>query len=564
MGLAFLAAIPYIGNLYFAGNEVKYGTAMNIFGKNEGGFFLLYALFGMVALICFSMASGDFIPRTWKRLKVKIGGVRPGRVVVILAAAVFIAALLIRLLVVQQAPMTDDENAYLFGARIMLKGQLYLEGYPPELRPFLGNQFVVMGDRVYTQYCPGFILLLAVALKLGLVPILNPLMGALGIIGTFLLVKEVSKSPWMGLGAAVLLTLSPTYIFTCSLLFANPSALVFGVFGLLHIYRAAGEAKFSSLALGVGLMGFMFLIRPLSTAILGLLGLFVILAASQPIRKKLKMILLAGLIGAFFILLLLGYFALLTGDPLKTTYAAYDESVGKTQPALGFRHFFSGNFLNLLTIPFLRYNFWLLGWPFSLILIFALPRGKIRRYLFPAVLGIWLVHLMWKVVGVNITGAVHYFEMIPMLIACVAAAIARLLARREGFMVAGTMNFVVFSTLMALTIYFPWVTHNLDQLAEENLRPYRLEARVEKPAVILTKPFRSYRRNVSWTFYRVNNDIELENDILWLNRVEDEDYTVLAEYFPGRHFYVLYYKRDHPLTMEGNYWLEEIRPGDSR
>src|SRR5260370_9290716 len=63
--------------------------------------------------------------------------------------------------------MTDDENAYMFMARVFASGKLYLASMPVDVRPFFDNQFIINDGKWYGIYFPGHPLVLALGAVVG-------------------------------------------------------------------------------------------------------------------------------------------------------------------------------------------------------------------------------------------------------------------------------------------------------------------------------------------------------------------------------------------------------------
>lgn len=565
LGIAFVTSIYILGNKYFEKYYVEYGYQLNIFRQVEGGFYLIYGLFGIVAIILFSIASKDLPLNLFEKIKTKILSIQVKRIVYLLAVMVFVIVLMLRIFLIAEAPMTDDENAYLLGAKILSQGKFYLEGYPTEIRPFLNNQFIVMEDKVFTQYCPGFMLLLALMLKLGIAVLLNPLLAGLGIIAVYLLGRDFSGSKWIGFCASILLLISPAYIFTSALLTSHPTAMICGAFGIWFIFRGSREGILWKIAIGTVFLGYMFLTRPLPTIVLGLIGIFMVFSAPQNTKKKFKMILISFIIALIFIGFLLIYFNLLTGSPFGTTYNKYSNIKTTNIGIFNLSQYLSGEWLELLSLPFLRFNFWLFGWPMSLLLIFFIPRGNVKKYLLPSIIGVWLIHTIWSIVGVNTTGAAHYFELLPMLAVSTVSGIFYLMDKKERIIPVATFNFLIYSVLLSLLLFFPWVTRNLNQLSIKNLTIYKIENYVKKPAIIFADPFIEYLEfihgSITWTYYRKNNNPDLDDEILWLNNLGQQN-RIAMNYFKGRNYYLINLRKED--SKKGKLVLLRIYPDSQK
>jgi hypothetical protein len=559
--MLFLAALWWIGDNYFRGYQVEYGYHLTLFGPVEAFFLLLYALLGLGAAAVFSAALRERLAAVYDKLAG--AELNPGRLVVVLCLAVFALTLMLRFLVVLEAPLTDDENAYMLGARIIAGGQLTLPGYPSELRPFLLNQFVVMGDSVFTQYFPGFMIVLALPAELGVEFLVNPILNALAILATYVLGRDISGSSRIGLCAALLLALSPEFLFTGATLLSHPLALAAGVGGLALVWRARRDNRPLPAILGAALIGVMLLTRPLTAVPVGAVGAAMLLTAPGPLATRLRVVISAAATGLAFVGLLLAYNYLVTGSPLQTPYAAFREFADYDKFAFDWGQLLSGRALELLVFPMLRFNFWLFGWPCSLFLLLFVPRGETRIFLGSAVLGIWLLHLTWPSVGVNLTGAAHYHEALPMLAVLSAVGLAHLIRQRSDTVRGLAVSAVFCSVVIALAIFYPWVARNLSRTAEANDLPYRVaESQAETPAVVFTgmlihEKDRRGRAYNTWAYYRRNNRVDLDDPIVWLNDRGEEN-VVAMRHFPNRRYYRLL----SALTEDGQstYALKEIAP----
>src|SRR5215831_15306286 len=101
----------------------------------------------------------------------------------LLAATLVIPALLVSFLMAQRLPMAGDDYAYMYQAKLFASGRLYAQDplYNPSL-PFyecLQTHCITddQGHR-FSKYPPGWPLLLAVGVKLGIPWLVDPLLGA--------------------------------------------------------------------------------------------------------------------------------------------------------------------------------------------------------------------------------------------------------------------------------------------------------------------------------------------------------------------------------------------------
>lgn len=163
-------------------------------------------------------------------------------------------------------PNSGDEIAYVMQGQTYAEWRLWADP-PPLAEAFRQFRFFDIGDKWVSQYPPGWPMVLAPAIALGLPAwIVNPMIGAATLVVFFILARRyVSReSAWIGL---LLLGTSSFFILNSSSYFSHSVAAFYGiVFALFGSrYLAKGEI-WSALVVGacIGLMG---LTRPLNAGI---------------------------------------------------------------------------------------------------------------------------------------------------------------------------------------------------------------------------------------------------------------------------------------------------------
>lgn len=176
-----------------------------------------------------------------------------------LSAIVVAATGTIADLLLERLPHVQDSVGYLFQAKLSAGGALWspLPTYPE----FFEHEFVVMNDdRWFAKYPPGFPALLALGVVMGAHWIVNPLAAGCSVLALYVLgARTVSRG--VGLLAALLLALSPFFLFLSGELMAHTTGLLFALlFALCYVEMNRGSrvaALLAGLALGID-----FLIRP--------------------------------------------------------------------------------------------------------------------------------------------------------------------------------------------------------------------------------------------------------------------------------------------------------------
>lgn len=226
-----------------------------------------------------------------------------------------------------EAPVTNDERAYLMQAELFAAGRLS-EPLPEPREAYRRRQVYedeARGVR-YAKYPPGTSLALVPGAAVGW-PALAPLLAGLADV---LLAAAIARR--LGLArpalAALLLAAAPFFLLVQtsfqSEVFTLPAALA-GYLGLLRARAAAtarGAAAWAAL-LGA-CAGWVFLARPLTGMVFALAGGIGLLGAA----RRLPALGAATLAGLPFAAAFLAFNAAWTGDPLSTPYDLYARAFG--------------------------------------------------------------------------------------------------------------------------------------------------------------------------------------------------------------------------------------------
>ncbi|MBN1900042.1 glycosyltransferase family 39 protein [Candidatus Sumerlaeota bacterium] len=221
-----------------------------------------------------------------------------------------------------------DAVAYYFQARIFAEGEITAPGTP--FIDFFWLTNVINGyESRYAKYPPGWPLLLAPFMKLGIPELANALLAGLCAMMTALVAGNLfgRATSWISL---FLMVLSPFYMFMGADYLSHTSccaALMFVLLALIFAFEKPLSWKRSwkwGLAIGAG-AGIAFLIRPYS-AFLGIAGCFCIVFLIKRRRWKEGMRLAFGFLIACVIafVIYLGYNKATTGSFLVTAYQRYN------------------------------------------------------------------------------------------------------------------------------------------------------------------------------------------------------------------------------------------------
>jgi 4-amino-4-deoxy-L-arabinose transferase-like glycosyltransferase len=135
---------------------------------------------------------------------------RPDRIALLLSLLAILVTYLVTDRIFEGIPHLEDEVAYVWQAEAIAGGKIAVPS-PPQPKSFL-VPFVVDYDGLrFGKYPPGWPLVLAIGVKLGLRFLVNPLLAGLGVWLTYLLGKRVFGEV-VGLLAAGLTLTSPFFL----------------------------------------------------------------------------------------------------------------------------------------------------------------------------------------------------------------------------------------------------------------------------------------------------------------------------------------------------------------
>jgi hypothetical protein len=250
------------------------------------------------------------------------------------ALVTVVAAGLASYFVFEHLPHIDDEVAYLFQAKYLARGRLWLP-VPPDTAAFPAEYVLVHGGRWFSKYFPGWPLVLALGVPLDATWLVNPLLGGIGVLLAHAWVRRLFDR---GLANAtiLLLALSPWLVFTSAALMAHPLSLALALAALVALERGFEAERASWFVLAGLAAGAVFLARPLEGVIVGAIGVFQVLL--PPRRRPVVRALALALGGAALVALpMLAYNRLMTG---RATYPPFtlwsDLRYGPGVDVLGF------------------------------------------------------------------------------------------------------------------------------------------------------------------------------------------------------------------------------------
>jgi 4-amino-4-deoxy-L-arabinose transferase-like glycosyltransferase len=212
-------------------------------------------------------------------------------------------------------PLNVDAMTQAFQAQVFSQGKLSVP-VADDPRFFSSALLVEHEGRLFSQFAPGWALILALGFLLGIPWIIPPFLGAAAVYGLYWLLRENGEGDGAAMGASLVLALSPWVVFnSASWMNHLPTMtlIVLGSWALLRGVRRPGAWVSAGLA-GAGL-GLATLVRPLEGVAFGLPATAWMLALGwrEPAARRKVMAFAAG--GGLTVGLLLVYNWVQHGSP---------------------------------------------------------------------------------------------------------------------------------------------------------------------------------------------------------------------------------------------------------
>ena len=316
----------------------------------------------------------------------------PRRAVPAVLLGGFVAAVVIGLGAMQGYPVSADEYGYGYLADTFLRGRLWNEPLPEEIRDAFKTHYITdrEGKRV-SQYAPGWPAVLALFKLAGLAEVANALLGLLAAALLWLCLRRVPAAPGARVAALALGALAPFTVFNNASLYAHTLAAT-ALLAVLWLDLRDAETPSAWNRAGIGFAFSVLLV----TRYEAFLVAFALFALDGVIRKRARFVpwaLPAAVAGLPLAAVLLWYNWRITGNPLQPTmsWATPEVTYGLYSTGMDGQHSFTRGLLNTLT--------WGLGWH-NFASVLAIPLFAVA---------------LWRRVS---AGTVRWFDLIlPALVA---------------------------------------------------------------------------------------------------------------------------------------------------
>jgi hypothetical protein len=537
VGAGFLYASFFIAAGWSDLYLMQYGTFLQ--SRGEFAFKLHLLLFILPATVLAAFAFAELAPRRLSYAFDHPIGQGLGLISSVAVAALVLGlVMLVRVAVLRETAITDDENVYHFQAKLLASGRLYAESLPEAVRPFFNNQFIINNGRWFGSYFLGHPAVLALASVVGIMEWVGPLAAALTVLVATGIAQRLFNER-VAIFSGILLVLSPFFIFVSATHLSQPTSMLFSalfVYAALGIETSPGVMAWWALA-AVALVCGVFT-RPQTGVFLSLpFGLRVLYLLA---RGRLRSGWMPPLVSLFILGFgAVGFFAVnraLTGSIFQTGYHAYMAQGIPWRFPFGPSHTVREISQNLAQL-----NFWLLGWPISLAFVPFFQRSE-RAW---ALAAIPLVALLWygvvAVPSVAAVGPVYYGETIVPLIILTASGIERAITLLRHHMgdawPTRALIAVPFAGILAcLFTFVPFEVVSLRLMANVARAPYDLveERRLDRALVFVRSLPAQHVSPGSWAYFHRNNSPDLDDPVLFVRDLGPERNQVLVRYLPAR------------------------------
>jgi hypothetical protein len=338
-----------------------------------------------------------------------------------------------------------------------------------------------------------------------------------------------------------LLTLSPFFLLLSATMLAHATAAL-ALTGFTYAavrVRENPAAIVWWLAAGIALGG-LGLTRPLTATAYAVPWLVLLgHAAAREKRCRCGVLVFAGCLIAA-VAVFAGYNTALTGHPLRTGYHVFAAA-----------HNFTFTVGSLADVPapvamlhelyyaVARINFWLLGWPVSLLLIPFFKRTPLGWALAAGAAAPVVAFAIARVPSINVVGPVHYGELVVPLLILSASGLEQLVARTARVTAPLARRAALYAPVALSTVAFlffwPVYAPALRRMADIAQAPYDLAEQMQLDNAVVfvhSLPAQEVEPG-AWVYRHRNNSPDLSDRVLFVNDRGPDNAKLLA-YLPGR------------------------------
>ncbi len=569
-GAALVALFIHVGDAHLGGFALQLGSL----GPPTADYVMFTAywmlLGGPAALL---LALGFARLSAASRLAGVVAAFKPPRDSVWMVAVTTLAVVIplgLREFLLGTAPMTDDEGAYEFMARLLASGRLYTDS--PPLKEHFDIHFMVNDGKYYSHYFLGWPALMVPGIWLGIPKQLGALYAGALVAGIFLVVRRVAGVAWARLATVVCLTSVLFMVGAATQLSHVPCAALLVWFSLAVLRsRDADPPPWIHAAIAV-LYVVAFWVRPMTAFGIGVPFLAHWFVGTRRLPQRTRWLSwfsfsIVATVGAAAFLAVnqaqngsffsVAYQAYLTytrqnGFAFSPFSADYDTSVSAFE-------FDVGPMLAGFAGTLYRVNSGAFGWPSCLLPVFlawSAPRVRIWWWC----LGWYtLTHLPVEGAGVDTFGPIKTTEIIVVLLVLAMVGLSRVkesLLRVEGLPAWLSPRLpMAFGVALIFVNLIGYVPPRIDAVARVAKAVTVAERTLEANGVRRALVFTGKRRTplcASWptrhyVLQRPYNSPSFADPVLWVNHLDPVRDAALRARYPDRPAYYLTWERCLPV-----------------
>jgi hypothetical protein len=469
----------------------------------------------------------------------------------------FTFAAIVALGAFEAMPHLEDEHANLFQAKVFARG-LVTAPLPPVPGAYRVEFVVSAYGHRFSKYPPGYSLLLALGVLIRLPWIINALAAALGLLGTFMVARELFGQK-AGLWAMFLGLFSPSYILLSGSLLAhstNLAAIIWFVWALLSLRRGQPRRPEVLAVVAGGLAGLAFIIRPWTAIALELPFLCLLIrdAILQPriaLRRYWPLVLSFLLLASLFPL----YIYLATGSPFTNLYRLWwpFDTIG-WGPTIGTKGFtWIISMVNLFT-DWPAFFKTVVGWPnvvgvslawFGILLGLLWPPRRWRHlWLVIPPLCLVIAYLAYWALGEGLFGARYYAEAMPFVWILIARGLDKL-STRKVWLWGVPLLVALLTVLGSYSVTWPRIQrargfYGISRAREDEIKTAQLHHAL---VFVTLRQWPDYA-SLSW----MNKPVLAESDVIYVIDRGMEVNLRTIEAFPDRPVFYYDHSREPSIT----------------
>jgi len=443
----------------------------------------------------------------------------------------FTGMIAVHFLVLNAYPAVTDEYSYVFQAKLLSQGRLYIEA-PPFEDSFQEANIVCRDGKWYSKYTIGWPLLLAAGVIVRLDFIIAPLCSAFSLIFLYLTAKELSGESG-GAMALFITILSPFFFLLGGSYFPHNAVGLFEMILLWAILKAGREQRMTYPLAGSVAAAFILLIRPADGALIcaGIMPLVIYEIVNSQSKKKSIFnffIIFSGFAAGVAILLWTN--AIQTGNPLVFAFQKYN-----IKDAWGFGTLGHNTFRGLWNVSYalMRNCFWIFPFMTVLSLIPVWLKNVRVTLLLLIPLCFMVFYLFFYSLGGFELGSRYYYPAFLVSVVTASAGFTflteKITKKEEASSFSFTTAFIIITFLFTLFGVFFSIIPNVKNQYADGVGPMKWLINTpginERAIIFLDSDFRILNRN--------EPDYKNQKNVLALYLTPEENKKLLNA-FPDR------------------------------